>query len=270
MKPRVLVLRAAGTNCEAETAHAFERFGARTETMHVNRLIRKPAAGAAPTLAEIDALALPGGFSYGDDVGAGKVLAVELLLHLKDQILALVDRGGLVLGICNGFQTLVKTGVLPGISARIGVQEATLIDNDSNRYEDRWVVLESVSKRSVVLEPGIRIEVPVAHGEGRYVPKDETVRRAVLANDHVAFRYVARDPGSEGSIAGYPDNPNGSVDAVAGLVDTSGRVLGLMPHPERALFTVLHPDRHGVAGAATDDLGDGARIFQNAVRYLAG
>ncbi len=260
MKPRVLVLRAAGTNCEAETAHAFERFGARSETAHVNRLIAREV-----TLADFDALALPGGFSYGDDVGAGKVLAVELLHHLRDQILALVDKGGLVLGICNGFQTLVKTGVLPGIGARIGVQEATIIDNDSNRYEDRWVVIESTAPKSVFLEPGVRMEVPVAHGEGKYVPKDDAVRRAVAEQGRIACRYVARDA-TNGEVR-YPDNPNGSIDAVAGLVDSTGRVMGLMPHPERALFRVLHPDRHSTQGP---EEGDGARIFANAVKYLAG
>jgi putative intracellular protease/amidase len=142
MKPRILVLRAAGTNCDVETAFAFERYGAQATAMHVNRLTEKPEL-----LAEFDGLALPGGFSYGDDIAAGKVLAIELLARLRDPLLALVDRGGIVLGICNGFQTLVKTGLLPGISARIGVQDATLADNDSCRYEDRWVTMESVSPR---------------------------------------------------------------------------------------------------------------------------
>lgn len=261
MKPRVLVLRSAGTNCDVETAFAFERYGAACERVHVNRLTT-----GAVKLRDFDAVALPGGFSYGDDVGAGKVLAIELLHHLQEDLLALVDRGGLVLGICNGFQALVKTGLLPGVEARIGVQEATVTDNDSNRYEDRWVRLASVSERSVFLKPGETLELPVAHGEGKYVPRDAPLHRAVVERGHVALRYV----GPDGAAAGYPANPNGSVDAVAGLLDATGRVFGLMPHPERALFAVHHPAWTSAPPESAGGEGDGARVFRNAVAYLRG
>lgn len=264
MKPRVLVLRAAGINCDEETAFAFERYGAQARRLHVNELL----AGRT-SLSEFDALAIPGGFSYGDDIAGGRVLAVELLHHLRDGLLDLVDRGGLVLGICNGFQVLVKTGLLPGTEAPIGIQEVTLTDNDSNRYEDRWVHLESVSQHSVFLAAGERIHLPLAHAEGKYIPRDAALHARIVAAGHVAFRYVTEDGGEPG----YPDNPNGSHDHVAGLVDRTGRILGIMPHPERALFRVHHPDwtRSGALNTAGEmDEGDGARLFANAVEHLEG
>jgi len=264
MKPRVLVLRAAGINCDVETAFAFELHGARATRVHVNELL----AGRTQ-LADFDLLAIPGGFSYGDDIAGGKVLAVELLYHLKDELLALVERGGLVLGICNGCQVLVKTGLLPGISAPIGIQEVTLTDNVSNKYEDRWIHLASVSDRNVFLKAGERLALPMANGEGRYVPLDEATHRRVVEGGHVAFRYVT----AEGGRPGYPENPSGSIDDVAGLVDQSGRVLGLMPHPERALFGLHHPDWTGRTSSAHEagpDEGDGARLFRNAVEHLKG
>jgi len=264
VKPRVLVLRAAGTNCDRETAFAFERYGADATRVHVNRLIE-----GSVKLADFDALALPGGFSYGDDVSAGRVLAIELQHHLQDAILALVDRGGLVLGICNGFQVLVKMGILPGVARRVGAQDVTLTDNSSNKYEDHWVHTESVTERSVFLPEGVRLHLPLAHAEGRYVPKDDALHRRLVEDGHVAFRYVTVDGGKPA----YPDNPNGSVDDVAGLIDTTGRVLGLMPHPERALFAVHHPDwtsrrmSHD-AGSREEATGDGAILFENAVAAL--
>lgn len=264
MKPRILILRAAGINCDVETAYAFERHGAATEAIHVNRLL-----SGERTLDDFDGLAIPGGFSYGDDVAAGKVLAVELAHHLSDAILALIDRGGVVLGICNGFQVLVKLGILPGVETPIGRQEATLTDNASNRYEDRWVVLESTSERSIFCRKGERLRMPVAHGEGRYVPRDEATHAAIVENDRVAFRYTTED----GGAPSYPDDPNGSFDHVAGLVDRTGRVLGLMPHPERAMFALHEPARGAGFAAPTsldEDLGDGAVVFRNAVEHLRG
>lgn len=260
MRPRVLILRAAGVNCDEETAFAFERFGARTEKVHINALKE-----GRKTLSDFDAMAIPGGFSYGDDIAGGRVLAVELLHHLRDSILDLIDRGGLVLGICNGFQVLVKMGLLPGLGARAGVQEVTLTDNTQNRYEDRWVTIEASAKRCVFVPEGTRLEVPIAHAEGRYVPLDAATHERIVAEDLVAFRYV--DPGG-GTDVSYPANPNGSVDAVAGLVDRTGRVLGLMPHPERAMFAVHHPAWTS-RESPVEDRGDGALVFENAVRYLS-
>ncbi|MFH0946483.1 MAG: phosphoribosylformylglycinamidine synthase I [Planctomycetota bacterium] len=265
MKPRVLVLRAAGINCDEETAFAFERFGAVSTKVHINELL----AGRT-SLSEFDLLAIPGGFSYGDNISGGKVLAIELLHHLKDDLLGLVERGGLVLGICNGFQVLVKTGLLPGLAEPIGKQEVTLTDNDSNRYEDRWVHVEAVSAGSAFLRQGERLALPLAHAEGRYIPGDERIHAELVRTGRVALRYVTPDGGQR---PGFPGNPNGSFDDVAGLLDRTGRVLGLMPHPERALFRVHHPD--WTTGAIDMDSlgggeGDGAILFRNAVEHLKG
>jgi len=270
MKPRILVLRAAGINCDAETAYAFERHGADAEAIHVNRLL-----ASERSLDDFDGLAIPGGFSYGDDIAGGKVLAVEMRHHLADSILKLIDRGGVVVGICNGFQVLVKMGILPGVEASDGGltrQEATLIDNESNRYEDRWVTVESASDRSIFCPKGQRLRMPVAHGEGRYLPRDPALHAEIVANDLVAFRYVSDDP-DDGGAPVYPDDPNGSFDHVAGLVDKTGRVLGLMPHPERAMFAVHDPARGAAAAipsSVDEDLGDGDCVFKNAVDHLAG
>jgi len=260
--PSVLVLRAAGTNCDAETAHAFERFGARATALHVNRLLAEPAL-----LARHHVLALPGGFAYGDDAGAGAVLACELGSALAQPLKDFVAGGGLVLGICNGFQALVRLGLLPGLDAPLGVQDVSLADNDSLKYEDRWVRLSITSRRCVFVGDMPAPELPVAHGEGKIVPRDAAVSRRLVAEDRVVFRYCGADgrPTQD-----YPDNPNGSEDAIAGLTDATGRVLGLMPHPERALFGYHHPDwtraaRHGGPPA---DLGPGAPLFANACDWV--
>jgi len=256
--PRACVLRAAGTNCDAETAHAFERFGARAEVVHVNRVL------ADPTLLEdVDVLALPGGFSYGDDAGAGAVWACELRGRLGGALTALVGRGGLVLGICNGFQVLVRLGLLPGLRAPLGAREVALADNDSHKYEDRWVTLDVASRRCAFVGDMPAPRLPVAHGEGKLVCRDETVRRRLIEEDRVVLRYV----GADGEPTGrYPDNPNGSELGIAGLTDATGQVLGLMPHPERALFGHHVPDwtRRGEPEA----LGPGAPLFENAVAWL--
>jgi phosphoribosylformylglycinamidine synthase subunit PurQ / glutaminase len=259
--PSVLVLRAAGTNCDAETAFAFERFGARAAALHVNRLLAEPAL-----LQQHHVLALPGGFAYGDDAGAGAVLACEMGAALAQPLKAFVADGGLVLGICNGFQALVRLGLLPGLEEPLGVQEVSLADNDSLKYEDRWVRLAITSRRCVFVGDMPEPELPVAHGEGKIVPRDERVRQRLVADDRVVFRYCAADgrPTQD-----YPANPNGSEDAIAGLTDATGRVLGLMPHPERALFGYHHPDWTRTSrGGTPPDLGPGAALFLNACDWV--
>ncbi|MEW6743310.1 MAG: phosphoribosylformylglycinamidine synthase subunit PurQ [Planctomycetota bacterium] len=251
---QVLVLRAAGVNCDLETAHAFEREGASVTTLHVNRLL------AHPTLLDhYEIFAMPGGFSYGDDIAGGKVLAVELRHRLLPALHAFVERGGLVLGICNGFQSLVKVGLLPGLGSRGCRQDVTLTNNDSDLYEDRWVTLEACTSRTPFLEEGERFYLPVAHAEGKLVTLDETVRDELWQRSHVALCYV--DPDGRREVP-FPFNPNGSIDGIAGLIDRTGRVLGLMPHPERHLFGYHHPQwtRRGMAPE-----GDGARLFRRAV-----
>jgi len=257
--PSVLVLRAAGTNCELETAHAFERFGATTVTTHVNALLAAPEA-----LHRHHVLAIPGGFSYGDDVAAGAVLACELRAHLAETLHRFVAGGGLVLGICNGFQVLARLGLLPGLERPLGVVEVSVTDNVSRKYEDRWVRLAVGARRCVFVGEMEPPELPLAHAEGRIVCRDDTVRRRLHEEDRVVFRYADADGRP---TLDYPANPNGSVDAIAGLTDGTGRVLGLMPHPERALFGFHHPGWTRRADGPAD-LGPGAPVFANACDWI--
>lgn len=254
--PTILVLRAAGTNCDRETAFAFEQAGAATVTMHVNELAAHPRR-----LAAVHGLVIPGGFSHGDDLGAGTVFGARIRSTFLDPIRRLVDRGGVVLGICNGFQVLAKTGLVPGFDH--GVERTvTLASNTSNRYEDRWVRLEVTTDRCAFLRRGETYEVPVAHGEGRLLPLDEAVRVRLHRDGQVALRYVGPDGTHP---AGYPWNPNGAVDDIAGITDPTGRILGLMPHPERHQFPWQSPRFHRDGPAATPD---GLRVFRNAVEHL--
>ena len=262
---RVIVLRTAGTNCNKETAYAFAYFGAWVDQVHVNELIAKKRA-----LSEYHILALPGGFSYGDDIASGKILANELRLRLGADIRRFIDDGKLIIGICNGFQVLVKAGILPGFAApaeRDGFQqEVTLTCNDSGRFEDRWVHLKPDGK--CVWTKGIKnvIYLPVAHGEGKFVPRDYPVLEKLRHNGQVVFRYCT----PEGKKADYPGNPNGSLDGVAGICDETGRVFGLMPHPERHFRGTQHPywTRLKQSGGGLPMLGDGAKIFENGIRYV--
>jgi phosphoribosylformylglycinamidine synthase I len=254
--PVVLVLRAPGTNCDEETAFAFERAGASAVSLHVNEVLKRPAR-----LADVSGLALPGGFSHGDDLGAGTILGTRIRTRLVSAVRRLVDRGGVVLGVCNGFQVLAKTGLVPGFDGSTD-RVVTLARNLSGRYEDRWVVLEATTDRSVFLRKGERYEVPVAHAEGRLLPLDEDVRRRLREDGQVALRYLGPDPSRP---APYPWNPNGAADDVAGITDPTGRILGLMPHPERHQFPWQSPRYH--RGEAPD-VPDGLRIFRNAVEHL--
>jgi len=256
MRPRVIVLRAAGTNCDVETAHAFHLAGAEPEPVHVNRLIERP-----DMLGSAQILVVPGGFTYGDDVAAGKVHAVELTTRLAEPLHRFVENGGLVLGICNGFQVLVKTGLLPGWDEQ--TPSFTLTDNLSGRFEDRWVWLLPSSPRCAFTEDMTEpVCLPVAHGEGRFTASSADALDRLEAQGQVAFRYVDRDGGK----AGYPVNPNGSDRDIAGICDTTGRVLGLMPHPERHVHPTQHPQwmRLGLAKE-----GHGLALFRNAARAVA-
>jgi phosphoribosylformylglycinamidine synthase len=265
-QPSVLLLRTAGTNCDEETTFAFEQAGAQVDPVHVRALGEKPAL-----LDGHQIIAFPGGFSYGDDLGSGVVLAHELVQRLREPLVRFIERGGLAIGICNGFQVLVKTGLLPGPSYRKGAGSedhglvATLTHNDSLRFEDRWVTLRVEKSTSPFLQgaEGRRVEFPVAHGEGKFVTRDEKILKRIVAEGQVAFRYVTRDGGKPA----YPENPNGSQDDIAGIVDETGRVLGLMPHPERHALPWQHPrwTRDGLK-----EEGDGVFLFRNAVKHAKG
>jgi len=257
-KPKALVLRAAGTNCDRETEFALAQAGFTAERVHVFRLMEDPGA-----LKDYQFLVIPGGFSYGDDVAAGKILANQMLHHLADALNEFIADGKLVLGICNGFQVMVKSGLLPWGRVVPGEahRDATLAWNDCGRFEDRWVHLRADSKQCVFLPAGEIVALPVAHGEGKFVPRDEQVLSALRDGGQVAARYVD----AEGRPGGYPVNPNGSIDDIAGICDPTGRVMGLMPHPERFVDVTQHPrwTRGGIERA------DGTMFFQRAFRHVS-
>lgn len=269
VKPNVLVLRTAGTNCDKETAFAFESCGARVELAHINQLKAMAAGGGrGRPLQNYQILALPGGFSYGDDIGAGKILANELKYKLVDELKDFIDRGKLIIGICNGFQILAKSGFLPG-NANLE-QEATLTINDSAKFEDRWVYLTTDlrlktqdSRTKCVWTKNLPrlIYLPVAHGEGKFITKDKTVLERLEKNGQIVLQYCNK----KGESAGYPYNPNGSEKDIAGICDETGRIFGLMPHPERHSFGWQHPRwmREGLKKE-----GDGLQIFRNGVEYV--
>jgi len=260
--PQALILRAAGTNCDEETAYAFSKAGAAVERHHVNRLRADPGL-----LGRFQVLAIPGGFTYGDDLGAGRVLANELRTHLAGPLADFCARGGLMIGICNGFQVLVKAGLLPATQAAgggvPGQQEATLFANDSSRFEARWVHVACVSDRTPFLRRGDRMHLPVAHGEGKFTTASADVRSRMEAQGQVVLRYVD----AAGRAGPYPVNPNGSEGDIAGICDASGRIFGLMPHPERHVEFHHHPTWTR-EGFGPDHEGDGLRVFKNAVEHF--
>jgi phosphoribosylformylglycinamidine synthase subunit PurQ / glutaminase len=257
--PRVLILRAPGTNCDKETAFAFQQAGAATELVHINRLLERPRL-----LDDFQILCFPGGFSYGDDVAAGRILATQIQHRLAEAMQDFKAAGKLILGICNGFQVLIKSGVLLAPDAQ-GFK-ATLCWNDSGKYEDRWVRLAVDGSKCVFLA-GIRsMYLPVAHAEGKFVTRSPELLQELQSAGQLVLRYrPLRDGQSEGGRVPYPDNPNGSTADTAGLCDATGRVLGLMPHPERHIDPTQHPRwTRGEAGPA----GDGLQLFRNAVEYF--
>jgi phosphoribosylformylglycinamidine synthase I len=250
-KVKTLILRAPGTNCDGETAFAFERAGAHVDLVHVAELVRRQRL-----LSHYQIMVIPGGFTYGDDVSAGRILANELRLKLGDEIQKFVDDGRLILGICNGFQALVKAGMLPR-SQGGDSQPLTLAGNDSGKFECRWIYLRASTGSPCVFTRGIDIMyVPVAHAEGKVV-----IAAGAEKQINVALYYADRT----GDIrAGYPYNPNGSMKNIAGICDATGRIFALMPHPERFVRWTQHP-RWTIEPRR--DYGDGFRIFLNAVEW---
>ncbi len=262
--PHVLALTGYGINCDEETAFAFRQAGARVDIVHINDLIADPAK-----LNRYQILAFPGGFSYGDDTGSGNALANKIQNHLSDEVLRFVEEDHLAIGICNGFQVMVNLGLLPALDGNYGKRSVALTHNDSARYIDRWVDLQF--QRGSPWTQGIeRISVPIAHGEGRFYTDSETLTR-LHEKGLVAAKYVA------GEICAYQDlpaNPNGSLDDIAAITDETGRLIGMMPHPERAIaFThlphwTLLREQYKREGQEIPEEGPGLQIFKNAVEYF--
>lgn len=259
--PKVLVLRAPGINRDRDAALACTLAGGAPERIHINQLVEGGAR-----LADYAMLIIPGGFSYGDNLGAGKLLAVDLAHRLGEPLQRFVADGRPVIGICNGFQVLVKAGLLPGWEEQAAPRApaVTLTDNHSGRFECRWVQLEADPGSVCRFTEGIArpIEVPVAHGEGRIALRDAAALEALRSRGLVALRYSAADGGQ----AAYPANPNGSPDGIAGICNPQGNILGLMPHPENAVLPQQHPRW---TREPWRDEGDGLIIFRNAMRYAA-
>jgi phosphoribosylformylglycinamidine synthase I len=263
-KINVIVLRTAGTNCDKETAFAFETAGASAELVHINELSRREKR-----LDSYHILAIPGGFTYGDDIASGKILANELKYKLEEDLQRFIKDGKLIIGICNGFQVLVKAGLLPNLSGDFQTIEATLTLNDSAKFEDRWVYLKKVKTKKSKLRTkcawtagmdGV-IQLPVAHGEGKFIPRNRNILEHLKGEGLVVFEYTDKD----GRRKGYPFNPNGSIENIAGICDRSGRIFGLMPHPERHIMATQNPlwTRRKTKGP-----GDGLAIFTNGVDFV--
>jgi phosphoribosylformylglycinamidine synthase subunit PurQ / glutaminase len=251
-RPPVCVITGFGINADAELARAFEMAGADPRRTHVADLIAKPKM-----VLDFRILAIPGGFSFGDHLGSGKVFATLFRRNLGEQVGQLLSRGGLVIGICNGFQVLVKMGILPN-TLGAGAQEVSLVHNDSGRYEDRWVKVRFDEGSRCLWTRGLReMDVPVRHGEGKFVTRSADQLPELQRRGLIALRYAAADGGEPG----YPDDPNGSEGHVAGICDPSGRVFGLMPHPEAFTRAQNHPD--WTARAVEPE---GIRIFKNGVK----
>ncbi len=248
MKPRTLILRTAGTNCDVELAHAFRRAGATTESIHLNVVLAEP-----DVLERFDILGFPGGFSYGDDIAAGRILANRLKHRLLPGLRSFVAAGKPIIGICNGFQVLVKLGLLPDFdptSDQAPSQTVTLADNTVPRFINRWVDLRAEAGSPCIWTRGLdALSLCIAHGEGRFVAADDVLDRLV-ADGQVALRYV--------------DNPNGSMRDIAGICDPSGLIFGLMPHPERFSDPTNDPQWTRRRGEAV-----GLKIFTNAVEHVA-
>ncbi|MDP3105239.1 MAG: phosphoribosylformylglycinamidine synthase I [Candidatus Methanoperedens sp.] len=258
MTPKVLILTGYGINCDIETKHAFDLAGAQAERIHLTDLL-----DGSVKLSDYHILALPGGFSFGDDIASGKVLANMIKYNLGEQVQEFIEDGKLIIGICNGFQAMVKMGLLPAFGGDHSRQDVTLTFNDSGRFENRWVHMKSSPGSKCVFTRGIEnIYLPVRHGEGKFVAKDPHVLEKLKKNHQIVFRYVDKD----GNPAGYPHNPNGSIDNIAAICDETGRVFGLMPHPEAFMHRTNHP---AWTREELPEEGAGIAIFRNGVEYCA-
>lgn len=256
---KVCILQTDGVNCDNELFYAFKKFGGSTEFVHVNELRDK-----SKSLKNFQILALPGGFSYGDDVVSGKIWAIELISFLRKELEEFRKKGGLIIGICNGFQVLIRTGLLP--FGNLGKMDATLSNNDSGHFECRWIDLKTENSKCVFLKGNYDIgHFAVNHGEGKLFASPEVIKK-IEDKNLVVFRYVDE---SGNPTQKYPQNPNGSINSIAGVTDPTGRVLGLMPHPEKFIDSTQYPNwRREKILRQAQDKPHGSFIFEDMVNYV--
>jgi len=270
---RALVLTGYGLNCDYETDYALRLAGAESHRIHINELISGTAGGTPTGLDHFHILVVGGGFSWADDHGAGVLLASKLKFNLAEALDRFVQQGKLVIGICNGFQCLVNLGLLPGFEGDYQERRIALINNDSGNFVDAWVNLKVNPTSPCVLTRGLSsIELPVRHGEGKFYTSDEDLER-LFKNRQVVMQYA--DDRGELAMGRWPINPNGSLRDIAGVCDPTGRIFGLMPHPEAFNHYTNHPDwtmrRGGLPrrgkGPESEE-GEGIKIFRNAVEFM--
>lgn len=263
MRPPILIITGYGLNCEAESAHAWRLAGAEPRLVHLHDLIDDPTP-----LRESAGLMIIGGFSFGDHLGSGLVFANRLRLRLGDELRAFLEKGRIVMGVCNGFQILTKLGLLPGLGADRFEPTVSLQQNECGHFLNRWVRVRFEPNSPCIFTRGLaEMDLPVRHGEGRVFPASKQILSLIERKKLVACRYV--DPATGKPTQRFPHNPNGSVKAIAGLCDPTGRVFGLMPHPEAYLFPENHPnwDFQRLRGTLPE-YGSGLSLFINAVNYL--
>jgi len=263
MKPKILILTGYGVNCEAESVHAWEMAGATPSMVHLHDLLDNPAL-----LKKFQVLMFIGGFSFGDHMGSGQVLALRLRCRIENELVGFIERGNLVLGVCNGFQVMVKLGLLPGFDGDYLSRKITLTHNDCLFFQNFWITLGFEKKCPCVFTRGLgEMPLPIRHGEGKILTLEENVLRRLEKEHCVACRYI--DPRTHRPAMSFPENPNGSLKSIAGVCDPTGKIFGLMPHPEAYLFPENHPQwlRQKMAGKLPRH-GLGLKFFQNAVNYL--
>ncbi|MCD6353184.1 MAG: phosphoribosylformylglycinamidine synthase I [Proteobacteria bacterium] len=270
---KALILTGYGINCDYETDHALKIAGAESDRVHVNELIKGDEFGRRSSLTDYHLLVFDGGFSWGDDHGAGVILANRLKYNIGDQIEQFLKDGKLIIGICNGFQVLVNLGLLPGFDGDYTSRKVALTFNDCGNFRDDWVCLKTLDTPCVFTRGIEQIELPVRHGEGK-IFAEEAVIKQLFDKKLVVFQYAT----PEGEIAEgrFPFNPNGSLRDIAGICDPTGRILGLMPHPEGYNHATNHPDwtrkkeELRRKGRSLSEEGLGIEIFRNGVRYVKG
>lgn len=265
MVAKALVITGYGLNSEEETAHGFAHAGFHADIRHINDIAENPKM-----LDEYQALSVPGGFSYGDDTGSGNAFAQKMRLTIGDALKEFIARDTLTIGICNGCQVVVNLGLAPAIDNAYGVRQVAVTHNAGARYQCRWIDLKVENTTSPWLQNLDTMHIPVAHGEGRFM-MDDTTLSMLQKNNQIALKYSKNGQSAKGE---FPFNPNGSTDDIAGLTDPSGRVLVLMPHPERGMFTWQRDDYAAMKdaarrdGRALSDNSDGVKLFQNAAEYF--